>query len=112
MDFNEGGITMSINWETTFSEAFSYTDYLARHGTDAHRDRWQGVYDKVRLTDEQQALLRGFERDMNVLAVSGTWCGDCANQLPILRRFEEAAPRLELRFLERDEVPDMSDSVQ
>lgn len=103
---------MGINWEATFSSALPYDEYLSRYGTDVHRQRWQGVYDRVQLTGEQRELLQGFQRDMNVLVISGTWCGDCANQLPILRRFEEASDRIHLRFLERDEVPDLRDQLK
>lgn len=64
---------MGINWETTFSSALPYDEYLSRYGTDVHRQRWQGVYDRVQLTGEQRELLQGFQRDMNVLVISGTW---------------------------------------
>ena len=91
-----------MNWENTFDTGLRYRDFLNAHGTDAHRERWQSIYDRVRLTDEQRALLAGFVRKMNVLCVAGAWCGDCVNQCPILQRFAEATDKIDLRFLDRD----------
>ncbi len=44
---------------------------------------------------------------MNVLCLAGAWCGDCANQCPILQRFAEACPQIDLRFLDRDKHADV-----
>lgn len=103
---------MSIDWKAWFEQALPYDDYLRVHANDMERDRWQAAYDRVRLTEEQQSLLQGFVRDMNVLVVAGTWCGDCVQQCPILRHFEQASDRINLRFLERDEVPELRDALK
>lgn len=103
---------MSIQWEQWFAQALPYDKYLDAHGTDEQRERWQGVASRVQLTAEQEELLGGFSRQMNVLVVSGTWCGDCAHQGPIVQAFAEAAPRIDVRFLERDEVPELRDQIK
>ena len=81
--------------------------FLDAHGSAAHRERWKAVHEQVVLTDAQKRLLSGFSRQMNVLCLAGTWCGDCANQCPILQRFAEAAPKIDLRFLDRDQHADV-----
>lgn len=91
-----------MDWSTTFGRALPYMQFLEAYGTDAHRRRWQSLYDQVRLTPEQHSLLRGFVRQMNVLCVAGAWCGDCVDQCPILQRFAEANEEIDLRFLDRD----------
>ncbi len=91
-----------MSWEHVFKAGLSYESFLNTHGTEAHRQRWQSVYDQIRLTGDQRALLAGFVRKMNVLCVTGAWCGDCVNQCPILQRFAEAADKIDLRFLDRD----------
>jgi len=35
------------------------------------RQRWRALYDQVRLSGDQEALLRGFVRQMNILCVTG-----------------------------------------
>jgi len=56
-------------------------------------------------------LVRSFQRQMNVVVVSGLWCGDCSQQGPLLVRVAEANPRIDLRFLERDQHSDLQDEV-
>src|SRR5262249_9396134 len=95
-----------------FAAGLSYDDFLTRHGTTAHRDRWRQTYDKIALTPEQRDLLASFTRQTGVFCLAGAWCGDCSSQCPIYRRFEEAAPVLKLRFLDRDEHADAQRALQ
>jgi thiol-disulfide isomerase/thioredoxin len=91
-----------MNWQHVFDAGLGYEGFLKAYGTDAHRQRWQNVYDRVRLTDDQRALLAGFVCKMNVLCVAGAWCGDCVSQCPVLQRFAEATNKIDLQFLDRD----------
>lgn len=103
---------MSIRWEHWFQQAMPYGKYLDTNGTEAQRERWQGVASRVSLTPDQSQLLQGFTRKMNVLVVSGTWCGDCAHQGPIIEKFAQTTSHIDLRFLERDEVPELRDAIK
>lgn len=69
------------------------------------------MYEAVTVSPEQQALLQSFQRDMKLLVLAGTWCGDCVNQCPVLQRIAESSPRIELRFLDRDEHPDVREEL-
>ena len=46
-------------------------------------------------------------RDMPVLCLAGTWCGDCINQCPVFDHFATVGERINLRFLDRDARPDV-----
>lgn len=91
---------MAYNFNPAFEQALPYASYLSHHATDQQRARWDRMYEQVALTQNQQELLRGFKRQMRVLCVSGTWCGDCSNACPILARFAEIAPCIDLRFIQ------------
>lgn len=97
-----------MNWKEHYDRGLSYVDFLARYGTDAHRQRWQAVYDRVQLTQAEQTLLAGFPRQMHLLCVAGAWCGDCVREGPILQRIAETGPNVGLRFLDRDESVDVA----
>lgn len=97
-----------MNWKPFYDQALPYTEFLTRYGTDVHRQRWQGVYDRIGLTEPLRTLLAGFPRKMHLLCVAGTWCGDCVRDGPILQHITEASPNVELRFLDRDEHPDVA----
>ena len=92
-----------------FSAALSYDAYL-QTGTDEQRRRWQQIYDAARLTDAQQNLVKGFVRQMNLLIVSGIWCGDCVQQCPLIARIAEANPeKISLRIVDRDQNRDLAE---
>ncbi len=88
----------------------SWADYLAT-GKDQQRADWQAVYDRIRLTDAQRKLLGSFTRQINAICLSGIWCGDCVQQGPLIQRIAEACPALDLRWLDRDEHPDLAQAV-
>lgn len=91
-----------IDFGERFRNGLDYYQFLEQYGTSEHQRRWQAVYDQVRLSESQQALLASFTRQMRVLCMAGAWCGDCVEQCPILQRFAEASERIQLRFIDRD----------
>ncbi len=101
-----------FNFAEKYPQGLKYQDFLARHGTEEYRRRWQAVYDSVSLTLEQLQVLSGFVREMKVLCLAGAWCGDCVNQCPIFERFAEFAPPIEVRFFDRDLHADFQAAVQ
>ncbi len=93
-----------------FQHGLSYERYVEQ-GTPDQRARWERHYNAVALTPEQEALLRGFTRRMNVLVTSGMWCGDCAVQVPMMARIAQGAPVIDLRMLDRDQRLDLAEQV-
>ena len=95
-----------------FAGALDYSKYLAT-GTDEQRRRWAQVYDGAQLTPPQRELVGGFVRQMNVLVISGIWCGDCVQQCPLIQRIAEANPgRINLRFVDRDQNRDLMEKLR
>ncbi len=95
-----------------FDRALNYPDYLAT-GTDEQRRRWQQVFDVAAMKPPQRDLVAGFSRKMNVLVVSGIWCGDCVQQCPLMVRIAEAnAEHIALRFVDRDVHNELSDQLR
>lgn len=95
--------------KTKFDAGLSYQDYLA---TDRSRaPNWKPIYERGALSSAQQQLLSGFTRDMKILCVSGIWCGDCAQQCPLIERIAEANEKIHLRWLDRDEHMDLSERL-
>ena len=94
-----------------FEKGLAYKAYMDT-GTENDQSRWQEIYDRVILTDAQKELLGGFTRKMNVLCLSGIWCGDCVRQGPMLQRIAEASDVIDLRYLDRDLNPDLRESLR
>lgn len=94
-----------IDWSNVFAEALSYGEFLDSHANQSQRERWDAMHARFALTPAQQGLLNAFTRRMPVICLTGAWCGDCINQCPVFDHLAQAAPVIELRFLDRDALP-------
>lgn len=98
--------------QSKHAAALDYAAYLAS-GKPEQKARWDELYPKVVLTDAQRALLGSFERQMNVIVVSGIWCGDCVRQGPMFQKIAEASNgKVNLKWVDRDEHMDLQEKVK
>ncbi len=89
----------------------SYRDYVAT-GTPDQQEKWGKIYDSVGLNHHQHELLTSFTRKLNVICLSGIWCGDCVQQVPLIQHIAQANPeKIDLRYLDRDEHMDLQEQV-
>ncbi|MGP1345629.1 MAG: thioredoxin family protein [Phycisphaerales bacterium] len=90
-----------------FDEGLEYEAFVASGAPEGHDGAWRERYERCALTPEQTRLVAGFEREMRVLCLTGTWCGDCALQGAAMQRVAEANDRIQLRFLGRNDHADL-----
>ena len=102
-----------------FRGALPYDRYIAT-AKPHERANWDAAHARVRLPDSAARLLATVERRVNVLVLSGTWCGDCVHQCPMFDHIAAAkpadrgspdSPGIDLRFLDRDQNLDLADHV-
>ncbi len=98
-------------YRRSFDAALPYDQYV-RTGTEVHQARWRDVLDRVSLGDEQRAIIASLTRPVNILVISGTWCGDCVLQVPILERIADASSASALRIIDRDALPELRDQLR
>ncbi len=92
--------------ESLWRSALSYEAFVA--ASEQHKGLWEGIYRIVRVPDWAfQAVPLGTKR--RLLVIAEDWCGDASSTIPILARFADAAPGIELRLLRRDEHPELMD---
>ena len=94
-----------------FESAHPYEAFLARYGQGSDKSRWDASRANVALTEDHLAVLKSFTRELNVLVLAGAWCGDCASQCPIFEKFAEAAPAVKVRYLDRDDSPEVASEL-
>lgn len=100
------------NLQEKFESALSYEKYVVS-GKPEHAERWAAFHSRVKLTADQTRLIGSFTRRMNVLVISGTWCGDCVQQVPIFDHIAAANPNaIDLRCLDRDVHKDLSQQLR
>jgi len=100
-------------WKTCFGEASSYEDYLAL--SPPHKaKRFSDLAQKIPpVAAPQQERLRAIARPLNVLVVSGIWCGDCVRQVPMIRHIAGVCgDPVHLRVIDRDVNPALRDEVR
>ena len=100
----------SSTWKSEHSAGLTWQNYLA-----AHADRtagWKAHIAAARLTAEQGVHLASFKRRMNVLVLTGAWCGDCAVQCPMIGAVAAACPVADVRFLEQADHADLADQLR
>jgi hypothetical protein len=98
-------------WREAFARALPYAEYIAT-GTPAQQDKWRAYGERLSLTDEQRAIAERFKRQLNVLVLSGMWCGDCARQGPMLDLIGSASSVLSIKFIDNQVMPELRDEVR
>ncbi|NOZ12698.1 MAG: thioredoxin family protein [Acidobacteria bacterium] len=64
----------------------------------------------TKLADETVEKLKMLRDDFIWLVLSEAWCGDAAQNLPILAKMADQSPRIALKILLRDENPEVIDA--
>lgn len=104
-----------------FNKAKNYLQY-GEGSNDAHWAKWKSYEKKVQLNPEQKQLISNFKRKINLLVLSGDWCGDCQRQGPMLYKIAELAnssnqlkdskPLIDLRFIDNKKHPALQDELR
>lgn len=114
---------------TRFSNTFSYSDYkqlmqdLVKNGsttgdenttekagfTRLNAKRMQRVENQVKINSELKEKLENIEVPLLWVVISETWCGDSAQNIPVLAKLAQQSPNIEFRVLLRDENPEIMD---
>jgi len=100
-------------WRACWVEAASYNAYL--EGSDPKRaEHWPKLEKRISaLSAAQQKRLSDYGRKLNILLVSGVWCGDCVRQGPMIRQIADACDdSVELRVIDRDVNPQLRNEVR
>lgn len=104
-----------------FSKAQSYVKY-GEASNPLHWAKWKAYEKKIRLNENQKKIIETFKRKINILVLSGDWCGDCQRQGPMLHAISEYANQsvklkdqdicLDLRFIDNKQNPELQDELR
>ncbi len=94
-----------------FGAALPYGEYL-KTGEEKHRARWEAIGREIVLSVEDRSRVAAFTRKMNILVMSGIWCGDCARQGPMLKAVEDCSSLLTFRYLDNRQNPALQDELR
>ena len=93
-----------------FAAALPYDKYLETAKPE-HRERWENLATKISLSPPQKQLIGSMTRQLNILVMSGSWCGDCSRQGPMLKAISDSNMKLDLRFIDNGENPKLQEEL-
>ena len=89
--------------KSEFERGTPFKDFVNRMSLN-HQPQWRERFGRLELSGPQQAVVDSFSRSMNILCLTGPWCGDCALHGAAFARIADASGgKIALRFLVRDE---------
>ena len=100
-------------WKSAFALALPYGEYVGT-GNGRERAAWQRADAAVpSLPGDAAQRVDAGGRILNILCLSGIWCGDCVRSVPILHQAAQAAGNsVTLRILDRDALPEVRDELR
>ena len=103
----------SERFRRAFEDALPYREYLAT-GNGRERAAWARADAALpALPYDARTRLDPAGRIVNVLCLSGIWCGDRVRSVPIVARLAgPAGPSVHLRIVDRDAVPELRDDLR
>lgn len=96
-----------IDWNAVFSSGLDYRPWLEAAESDEQRDKLETQRQALVLEPQVVGFLGALPRPVHVVAIAEDWCGDVVRHVPVLQRLAEAAPNLKVRFLRREQWPEV-----
>ncbi len=95
-----------LDYRRLWDEALSFPRFVAE--AEQQKELWEGTYRLARIP-EWATRPDGVPLPRRLLALAEDWCADTASTLPVLARWAQETPGLELRILKRDRYPAVMD---
>ena len=96
-----------LDWKAVFQSGKSFQQWLDTAESDQNREAIQAALAEQQIEPQIEALLRALPRPVHVVAIAEPWCGDVRRHVPVLQRLAQAAPNLEVRYIPREQHPDV-----
>ena len=95
-----------INWKAVFESGVDYAAWLAAAESPEQRDKIEAQRRALTLDPPVAGFLAALPRPVHVVAIAEDWCGDVVRHAPVLQRMAEAGPRLNVRYISRQQHPE------
>ncbi|MDP3773428.1 MAG: thioredoxin family protein [Gemmatimonadales bacterium] len=88
-----------------WDRALTYEQFVKE--SKEHCALWTGVHRAARIPDWASERVAELGERFRVVVLAEDWCGDATNTVPVLAKWAELTPNVELRILRRDEHPEV-----
>jgi hypothetical protein len=77
------------------------------HYTEMNLQRMNRILKTIKIEDELGTLIAGINKPIKFLVLAEAWCGDVAQNIPIIQKMIELNPQWEMKIVWRDENMDL-----
>ncbi len=92
----------TLNWANVFEDGLDYPAWLAAAENPDHRAKMDEFYERLLLSESDEAVLRGVDRPVHVVAIAEDWCPDVVRHVPILMKMADASEHIQVQFISRE----------
>ena len=96
-----------IDWKTIFNSGKDYADWLKSGEAPENQNRMEALRAEQAIEPHVAGLLKALPRPVYVIAIAEDWCGDVVRHVPVLQAIAAAAPNLQVRYITREQWPDV-----
>jgi hypothetical protein len=96
-----------IDWKAVYESGQDYATWITGGEAPDNRHKMEALREAQALEPQALGFLAALPRPVHVIAIAEDWCGDVVRHVPVLQRLAEAAPNLKLRFITRQQWPDV-----
>ena len=96
-----------LDWKSVFESGLDYQAWLAAAEATEQRDKMEAQLQALTLDPPVAGFLAALPRAVHVVAIAEDWCGDVVRHAPVLQRMAEAGPQLKVRYISRQQYPDV-----
>ncbi len=100
-------ILAAIDWKAVFDAGLPYAEWLRAGATPGNGEAMEALREAQVLEPAVASFLAALPRPVRVVAIAEDWCGDVVKHVPVLARMAQAAPALQVRFISRDQFPEV-----
>jgi hypothetical protein len=97
----------TIDWKAVFQSGLDYAAWLKIAEFPDKVEKMEALRQELALEPLDLAQLAALPRPAHVIAIAEDWCGDVVRHVPVLQRLAEHAPNLKVRFISRQQWPDV-----
>lgn len=98
-------------YKTIFNDGKNFDKYL-KTTDESQAERWQAYVNRISVSEEQSKSLKSYTRKMNLICISGIWCGDCMRQVPMLNAMSKENDLIDLKLFDNQEFPELRDELR
>lgn len=96
-----------LDWKAILDSGLTFEEWLVTAQSDESREAMLKGLASQALEPHVEALLGALPRPVYVVAIAEDWCGDVRRHVPVLQRLAQTAPRLEVRYITREQHKDV-----